>query len=219
MRHGLTIGELAGLFNNHFGINCRLTVIPMSGWKRDMFFRHTGLPWIAPSPNLPTPISAMVYPGQVLWEGTNVSEGRGTTQPFELFGAPFFDVANIEKSLGRQALAGIHLRPTAFEPTSNKWAGRLCSGFQIHVLRPKVYRPYRTTLALIAAVMKYHGNAFRWKSPPYEYEYEKNPFDLITGDPAIRQAVEKQEPLENLQDQWEEELERFEKVRASHFLY
>ncbi|MBW1740337.1 MAG: DUF1343 domain-containing protein [Deltaproteobacteria bacterium] len=219
MRHGLTIGELALLFNDHFGIDCELTVISMSGWKREMFFQDTGLPWIAPSPNLPTPTSAFVYPGQVLWEGTNVSEGRGTTQPFEIFGAPFFDLNRLETWLQNHKLSGVHLRPLAFEPTSNKWEKRLCHGFQIHVLEPMSYRPYRTTLTLLQAVVSVHPEAFQWKLPPYEYEFEKLPFDVITGDPAVRKAVEGLEPLEDLEQTWAEELKCFEEIRRPYLLY
>ncbi len=220
MRHGLTIGELALLFNNHFGIGSELTVVPMTGWRRDMLFTDTGLPWIPPSPNLPTPTSALVYPGQVLWEGTNISEGRGTAQPFESFGAPFLDMARMVKWLATCNLAGVHLRPLAFEPTSNKWQGRLCYGFQLHVIDPKLYRPYRTTLALLQAVVSLHRQAFQWRMPPYEYEFEKLPFDLITGDPAVREAIEDdKEPLEALEQTWIEEQRCFEETRRPYLLY
>ncbi|MDH3358639.1 MAG: DUF1343 domain-containing protein, partial [Desulfobacteraceae bacterium] len=128
MRHGLTIGELSLLFNNDFGIGCDLDVIPMQGWKRDMFFTDTGLPWIPPSPNMPSPVTALVYPGQVLWEGTNVSEGRGITLPFEIFGAPFFNTKRLLSTMGENELPGIKLRPVVFEPTFNKWSGKACNG-------------------------------------------------------------------------------------------
>jgi uncharacterized protein YbbC (DUF1343 family) len=219
MRHGCTIGELALLFNTHFGIGCDLTVVPMAGWKRNMLFQNTGLPWIPPSPNLPTPTSALVYPGQVLWEGTNVSEGRGTTQPFELFGAPFFDVARLQESVSHESLSGVHLRPLAFEPISNKWTARLCHGFQLHIVDLQRYRPYRTTLALLQAVVSRHPQAFQWKRPPYEYEFEKRPFDLITGDPAVRKAVEDMEPLEDLEKTWREDLRAFQELRKACLLY
>jgi uncharacterized protein YbbC (DUF1343 family) len=219
MRHGLTIGELALLFNNYFDIGCELTVVPMAGWNRGMVFENTGLPWTPPSPNLPTPTSALVYPGQVLWEGTNVSEGRGTTQPFELFGAPFLDVARLQESVPNQRLSGVHLRPLAFEPTSNKWAARLCHGFQLHIVDLQSYRPYRTTLALLQAVVSLHPQAFQWKPPPYEYEFEKRPFDLITGDPAVRKAVENMEPLEDLEETWRGDLKAFQELRRAYFLY
>lgn len=219
MRHGLTIGELALLFNDHFGIGCELHVTPMAGWKREMLFQDTGLAWIPPSPNLPTPTSVLHYPGQVLWEGTNVSEGRGTTQPFEIFGAPFFDTARIEALIPKDKLAGVHLRPLAFEPTSDKWEKDLCRGFQLHIIDTSIYRPYRTTLTLIQAVVSAHAEAFQWKSPPYEYEFEKLPFDLITGDPSVRKAIEDQYPLEDLEQTWDEELKCFKEIRRSYLLY
>ncbi|MCD4727141.1 MAG: DUF1343 domain-containing protein, partial [Pirellulales bacterium] len=146
MRHGLTMGELARLFNDHFGIGCDLSVIPMRGWQRGMYYPETGLPWVAPSPNMPTPHTAMVYPGQVIWEGTNISEGRGTTQPFELFGAPFFDTDKLLETLGGPIQPGAVLRPCRFEPTANKWAGVVCNGFQVHVTDPIAFKPYTTSL-------------------------------------------------------------------------
>jgi uncharacterized protein YbbC (DUF1343 family) len=219
MRHGLTIGEIALLFNKHFGIGCELTVVPMSGWKRDMLFEDTGLQWIAPSPNLPTPTSALVYPGQVLWEGTNVSEGRGTTQPFEVFGAPFFCPADLKRRLYNQNLPGVHLRPLAFEPTSNKWAARLCHGFQLHILEPRRYRPYATTLTILRAVFSLHSDQFQWKPPPYEYESEKLPFDLITGDCAVRKAIEDLVPQEDLENAWRDDLKAFAELRKDYVLY
>jgi uncharacterized protein YbbC (DUF1343 family) len=219
MRHGLTIGELALLFNNHFGIGCELTVVPMAEWRREMLFEHTGLPWVPPSPNLPTPASVRVYPGQVLWEGTNVSEGRGTTQPFEVFGAPFLDVARLSKRLATYDLRGVHFRPVAFEPTSNKWQGHLCYGFQLHVTEPKLYKPYITTLSLIQTIFSLHAKAIQWKQPPYEYEFEKLAFDVITGDPAVRMAIQDLEPLDDLEQSWLQEHGYFEEIRRPHLLY
>jgi len=219
MRHGLTIGELAILFNEHFGIGGELSVIPMGGWKRSMLFSDTGLPWIPPSPNLPTPASTLVYPGQVLWEGTNVSEGRGTTQPFEVFGAPFIDTARMEASTSKVRLPGVHLRPIAFEPTSDKWAGRVCHGFQLHIVDPLAFKPYLTTLVLMQAVVGGHRDAFEWTPPPYEYEPEKLPFDIITGDPLVRQAIENQGPMEDLEQTWSDELNEFKEICRSLLLY
>jgi uncharacterized protein YbbC (DUF1343 family) len=219
MRHGLTIGELAGLFNRHYGIGCHLEVIPMTGWKRTMRYADTGLPWVAPSPNLPTPASAGVYPGQVIWEGTNVSEGRGTTQPFELFGAPFFEPERILSYLTDRDLRGFVLREAAFEPTSGKWQGRLCRGFQIHVTAPDSYQPYLTTLKLLQAVMRYHAKDFSWKNPPYEYEFEKLPIDLILGDPEIRKRMARMDSLDDIAESWEPELNRFVEISRNHYLY
>ncbi len=206
MRHGLTLGELALLFNGRFGIGCDLTVVAMEGWRRSMTYPDTGLPWVAPSPNLPTPASAMVYPGQVIWEGTHVSEGRGTTQPFELFGAPYFDTDRIFRALGDAHPPGAVLRPCRFEPTAHKWSGRVCSGFQIHVTDALQYRPYGTALRLLRAVMACHADMFEWKRPPYEYEHERMPIDLISGDGKIRSRIERLEDIDAMEKDWETDL-------------
>ncbi len=219
MRHGLTIGELALLFNSHFGIDCDLEVVPMKGWKRTMFFSDTGLPWIPPSPNLPTPASAAVYPGQVILEGTNISEGRGTTQPFEIFGAPFIITRKIISALGGNRLPGIVLRPVVFEPTSNKWQGEECNGFQIHITDPVKYKPYFSTLKLLHAIYLHHGSEFRWKSPPYEYEFDKYPVDLITGNPSIREAIEKADQIDDIENRWQPELEEYLNISRKYYLY
>ncbi len=219
MRHGLTLAELARLFNTRFGIGCELKVVPMSGWSRGMMFPETGLPWVAPSPNLPTAASAAVYPGQVLWEGTNVSEGRGTTQPFELFGAPFVSVPALEADLARAPIDGALLRPAVFEPTAHKWQGRPCRGFQIHVTEPRRFAPYRTSLRLVQALLRRHPQEFAWRLPPYEYEHERMPIDLIIGDRSVRERLESLEPLESIEGSWRQELAEFEALRREAFLY
>jgi uncharacterized protein YbbC (DUF1343 family) len=219
MRYGLTIGELSLMFNNYFKIGCDLEVIPMKGWRRNMYFHDTGLPWIPPSPNLPTPASAMVYSGQVLWEGTNVSEGRGTTQPFELFGAPFIDTNKVLSSLGSGGLSGLTLRKTVFEPASNKWQGNQCNGFQIHIIDPDKYRPYITTLRLLQAVIFYHRDRFKWKLPPYEYEFERIPIDLITGDKDIRRQIENFDNIDEMAASWEDGIDKFVKASRQFYLY
>lgn len=219
MRHGLTIGELGRLFNGPFDIGARLDIVPMSGWKRNMGFRETGLPWIAPSPNLPSPESTMVYPGQVIWEGTNVSEARGTAQPFEMFGAPYLDVAAILDVVGGRMQGGAVLRPCVFEPTSGKHAGTPCNGFQIHVTSPERFRPYTTSLRLLQAVIRLHPEAFEWKAPPYEYEFEKLPIDLILGSRSLRLRIESQEPIETIADSWETGLKDFRSISRSVHLY
>jgi len=219
MRHGLTIGELALLFNNHFGIGCDLEVIRMKNWNRPMYFANTDLPWIPPSPNLPTPISAMVYPGQVLWEGTNISEGRGTTQPFELFGAPFINTDNILSTLGGNKIPGGLLRQTVFEPTSNKWKNQSCTGFQIHITDPDKYRPFLTTLKLIQAVIACHKDQFEFTNPPYEYEYSKLPIDLIIGDREVRRRLEKLEEVDKIEKSWQNKLDDFKKISCKFHLY
>jgi uncharacterized protein YbbC (DUF1343 family) len=219
MRHGLTVGELARLFNEHCGIGCELDVVPMKGWDRRMLFSDTGLSWVAPSPNLPTPTSAMVYPGQVIWEGTNVSEGRGTTLPFELFGAPFINVKKINEAIRGFSLPGVVFRETGFEPTSNKWQGRFCHGFQIHVTDPDRYQPYRTTLELLRAVWQHHQEHFQWKSPPYEYEHHRLPIDLILGDQDIRRRIERGDTIDSIAASWQKDLDAFIETRQAYRLY
>ena len=219
MRHGFTIGELAQLFNEHFEIGCDLEVIQMQGWRRSMFYRQTGLPWVPPSPNLPSPVSTMVYPGQVIWEGTNISEGRGTTQPFELFGAPFINPEKIITAISAESTPGIILREVVFEPTANKWQSHPCRGFQIHITDPNEVRPYETSLRLLQAVIKHHEKDFEWKQPPYEYETKKLPIDLIIGDGKIRSRLENMEPLESIVESWQTELKEFSEVSQRYHLY
>ncbi len=219
MRHGMTIGELARMFNREFGTNCDLEVIPMEGWQRAMLFPDTGLPWIAPSPNLPTTTSALVYPGQVIWEGTNVSEGRGTTQPFELFGAPFIDPDQVLSVVDDSHLEGSILRPVAYEPTSNKWQGEICRGFQIHITAPNRFRPFRASMALLQAIMRCYPDQFQWKSPPYEYEYERLPMDLIIGDQKIRKQLTELISIDSLEASWRNSLQAYERMRRKYFLY
>jgi len=219
MRHGLTIGELALLFNRHFGISCNLEVMPMQNWRRAMTYADTGLPWVPPSPNLPTPVSALVYPGQVLWEGTNVSEGRGTTLPFELFGAPFIEPRLLAAAATATELPGVILRPVTFEPTANKWSGHPCHGFQIHVTDPQRYRPYATSLKLLQAVIRHHRQDFQWKPPPYEYEFERLPIDLIIGDRTVRERVERLDPIDDISVSWREALARFVTLSRDIHLY
>jgi uncharacterized protein YbbC (DUF1343 family) len=219
MRHGLTMGELARLFNDHFGLNADLEVIAMAGWRRGMYYDDTGLPWLFPSPNMPTLATALVYPGQVLWEGTNVSEGRGTCLPFELFGAPYLDHGRFLGALERSALAGCVLRPVAFEPTSNKYRTVFCNGFQLHVTDRRVFRPYRTSLALLAAMLKLYRGQFAYKEPPYEYEYEKLPLDLILGSKNLREALAAGEKVADLAEGWREDLAGFDALRRNFFRY
>ena len=219
MRHGLTVGEVGTLFNEYFKIGCNLAVIPMQGWHRNMLFGDTGLPWVAPSPNLPTPVSALVYPGQVIWEGTNVSEGRGTAQPFELVGAPYMDIHKIQATLEKAKIPGVVFRPAVFEPTSNKWQQTACSGFQLHVTDLQRYQPYATTLHLLQAVIEHHRQQFEWKTPPYEYEFERMPIDLIIGDRNIRRRIENLESLAEIESSWQEDLQRFKEISRGFHLY
>ena len=219
MRHGLTMGEYAAFINETQGIGCDLRVVPMTGWRRRMLYPDTGLPWVAPSPNLPTPASALVYPGQVIWEGTNISEGRGTTLPFEQFGAPFLDLEKILDFVGGPQIPGAVLRPVAFEPTSNKWAGQRCLGFQIHVTDSRPFSPLKTSLHLLQAVIHHHPDRFSWKQPPYEYEHEKLPMDLIIGSRAVRRQVEEMVPMDRIASAWAEEIAAYWSKAGRFCLY
>lgn len=221
MRHGLTLGELALFFNKEFKINADLRIIKTEGWRREKYFREIDFPWIAPSPNMPTPESAVNYPGQVIWEGTSVSEGRGTTLPFEIFGAPYIVHDDIGKFLEKQKynIPGAVLRPLAFEPTSGKWACQTCYGFHIHVTNKKSYLPYRTALMLLQAIMLTYPDQFSYKEPPYEYEYEKLPLDLILGDSELRKSIEKGKSIIDLENDWQAELAEYDIVRRKYFLY
>jgi len=219
MRHGLTLAEFAMMINDQFGIGCDLTCIPMYGWKRRMNFVDTGLPWVAPSPNLPTPSSAAVYPGQVVWEGTQVSEGRGTTSPFEYFGAPYMLPEKILAYLNRQTLPGVTLREVAFEPTANKWKGSLCRGFHLHILDPLAYQPYEISLRLLQAIIAVHADSFAWKQPPYEYEFERRPIDLIIGDTDICRRLENLEDPATIFKSWQPYLNQYRAMCKQYYLY
>ena len=219
MRHGLTIGELALLFNQHYKIGCELEIISMDGWNRSMLFNETGLHWIPPSPNMPTPATAMVYPGQVILEGTNLSEGRGTTNPFELFGSPFIDPHQLKKKVDSRKLPGIHLREVFFQPTFNKWENEVCGGFHIHVTDARTYKPYVTTLAIIQDIITLYPHHFAWRTPPYEYEKEKIPVDIITGDKNLREGIERQKEIADLEKTWQKELQDFKIITQSFLLY
>ena len=224
MRHGLTLGEMALLVNARLPERsvwprCDLTVVPMEGWRRRMRFADTGLPWVLPSPNMPTPDTAAVYPGQVLLEGTNLSEGRGTTRPFEVWGAPYLDPVRLRARFEKRRLPGCFLREHDFQPTFHKWRGEVCRGFQIHVTDPLRYQPYLTTLALLQDVVALHRDAFTWKQPPYEYVTDRLPIDVLTGDPRVRQAIEGGHPLRELAAGWRAEVRAFAKEAAPHRLY
>jgi uncharacterized protein YbbC (DUF1343 family) len=190
LRHGLTIGELAELFNVEFGLGADLDVVPMSGWHRTQYLDETDLPWVLPSPNLPTLDSLVVYPGMVLLEGTMLSEGRGTTRPFELFGAPWLDAEQLAVRLNGAELPGVQFRAAGFEPTFQKHAGEACGGCQIHVFDRQRYRPVRTALAIIDACRASDPARFGWKLPPYEYEHDRMPIDLLWGSDALRTHVD-----------------------------
>ncbi|MFZ5449090.1 MAG: exo-beta-N-acetylmuramidase NamZ family protein [Thermodesulfobacteriota bacterium] len=219
MRHGFSLGELARYYNVTQKIGCDLEVIEARGWRRGDYYDATGLPWVLPSPNLPTLDGAIVYPGQVLLEGTNLSEGRGTTRPFELFGAPFLEPGRILDQLKGIELPGVILRTACFEPTFHKWAGELCQGFQLHITDRLTFKPYYTTLALLAAIRQLYPDRFAWRQPPYEYETVRLPFDLLTGDDAIRRGLENGLSVPELEHAWQDDLTQFLEIRREFFLY
>ena len=226
VRHGLTIGEVARLcaagmpwggarFARPIAVD--LTVVPMRGWRRAMGFAETGLPWVMPSPNMPTPETALVYPGGCLFEATNLSEGRGTTRPFEIVGAPFLDGHDWAEALDAQTgsgrpLAGVRFRPLSFRPTFHKFAGRSCGGVQLHVTEPKVFRSYLTGIALLATARRLAPADFRWRSEPYEFVADRPAIDLLSGGDGIRQAIEQNGRLEEIA----ESMAPFERAFAEH---
>ena len=191
MRHGLTMGELAHWLNAQHKIGADLHVVKMIGWSRGMLWPETGRTWVITSPNLPRWEGCLVYPGQVLLEGTNISEGRGTTTPFEMVGAPFVSPSKLLDELSPYKLTGIHLRPVRFVPTFHKWRDKSCGGLYLHVTDPRIFEPVRTTLALITTIRRLWPSDFAWRDPPYEYETVKRPIDILFGNCLFREALEK----------------------------
>ncbi|MEM8953104.1 MAG: DUF1343 domain-containing protein [Verrucomicrobiota bacterium] len=179
-RHGKTIGEVAQMFQREVFPRCDLEVLPMRGWERSMWYDETGLPWVMPSPNMPTLDAATVYPGMCLLEGTNVSEGRGTTRPFEMIGAPWVDGEDLAEALNDRALQGVRFRPCSFEPTFQKHARRVCHGVQVHVCDRARFESVLTGTVVIQVLWREYDE-FRWKVPPYEYETEKLPIEILVG--------------------------------------
>jgi uncharacterized protein YbbC (DUF1343 family) len=219
VRHGMTAGELAGLFNEAFGIGCDLRVVRMTGWKRSMGFEETGLPWVAPSPNMPTCDTARVYSGGCLVEGTNLSEGRGTTRPFELVGAPWLDGAALAKALEATGLPGVRFRPTAFRPMFQKHAGRTCGGVQVHLTDPEAARPFSVYLAVLREAMLLDRVAFDWRREPYEFEHDRLAIDLLLGRPDLRPMLESGASVGEMEAAWSDGLSGFVELRNRFLLY
>ena len=219
MRHGLTIGEAARLFNDRFALGASLEIIAMTGWQRDMHADDTGLPWVPPSPNMPTPDTAVVYPGTVLFEGTTLSEGRGTTRPFELVGAPGIEAEAFADAMNRLGLPGVHFRPAVFEPTFQKHAGETCGGCQIHVTDREAFRPVATGVALIATFRQRLGERFAWRQPPYEYESEKLPIDILAGSSDLRTQIEAAVAPADIAASWHADAAAFDRERQPFLLY
>ena len=219
VRHGLTIGELALLFREERGLEVEVEVVRMKGWKREMLFEDTGLPWVQPSPNMPTVDTAFVYPGGCLIEGTNLSEGRGTTRPFELVGAPWLDPWALALSMQREKLPGVGFRPLFFEPVAQKHAGLLCGGVQVHVTDRRAFPAYLCYLLLLAHARAQNKQRFAWRDPPYEYEFLKRPIDILCGTDRIRIALEASLSPKRFQAEWAKDVAAFKKRRARFLLY
>ena len=217
VRHGLTVGEFAQFINAEFGIGCRLSVAPMRGWRRDMWFDQTGLPWVGPSPNIPTLDSATVYPGMCLFEGTNASEGRGTTHPFEFVGAPWANGHELAAELNARELPGARFRPITFEPAFSKHAGQQCQGVQVHVTNRDLFRPIETGLHIVSAFLKLYPRDFvflasSWEgTPPH--------FDLLVGSADVREALLAGLPIDDMVRSWQPALRAFRRRARRHLLY
>jgi uncharacterized protein YbbC (DUF1343 family) len=219
LRHGMTIGELARLFNDAFGIGADLEVVPMEGWTRVMYWDETRLPWIIPSPNMPTLDTAIVYPGQVLVEGTQLSEGRGTTRPFELVGMPGIDAERFADRMNAYGFPGVFFRPVYFEPTFHKFAQDTCGGCQLHVTDRASFRPVLATAAMFHEFRARAPDRFAWRNPPYEYEHVKMPIDILSGSGDLRQQIESGVDPRAIAESWEPERAEFLRLRDQYLLY
>ena len=218
-RHGMTVGELAQMFRDRFYIKCDLQIVSMVGWKREFWLDETDAPWVMPSPNMPTLDSATVFPGAVHFEGTQMSEGRGTTKPFELIGAPYIDPDAYADKLTQLALPGVIFRSCAFQPTFQKHAKVTCGGVQLHVVDRDRFDSVLAGIAMVKVARDMYPGEFRWKEPPYEYVFDKNPFDVISGTNKIREAFEQGVDLDTIRQSWQAPLAEFETFRAPHLLY
>lgn len=198
MRHGLTIGELARLLNTELGIGCELQVVPITGWERSMLWPQTGRSWVLPSPNMPDFETSVVYPGQVMLEGTNLSEGRGTTLPFRVFGAPWLDPVELLQSLDRSRVTfpGLKLQPIHFCPTFDKYQGQTCGGLLIHVTNADSVRSFQFTLQILNTIQHLPESQLKWLPPPYEYEFVRPPIDILFGSDLLRQMLDQDSPLD-----------------------
>ena len=210
LRHGMTVGELGLLFNAEAELGCDLKIVPLRGWKRSQWYDQTGLHWIMPSPNMPTLATAAVYPGLCLVEGTNLSEGRGSTRPFELIGAPWLKSTQLAQELNQLGLEGVRFRPQAFRPTFSKFKGEPCRGIQIHVVDRHAFDPIRAVLHLLHQLIGMH---------PEEFEFKNDIFDRLSGSPAIRVALEQGRSAQEILSGWQKDLETFRETRARFLLY
>jgi uncharacterized protein YbbC (DUF1343 family) len=219
MRHGMTTGELARMFNEDFELQCELEVVTMDGWNREDYADETDCPWVMPSPNMPTVETAVVFPGTVYFEGTQMSEGRGTTRPFEIIGASYINAKEYCDLLTSLNLEGVIFRPVGFMPTFQKEAGKTCGGAFIHVTERRRFKPVITGIAMAKAAFDLYPNEFKWKKTPYEYVYDRNPFDVIHGSTKLREAFEQGKSVAEIQDSWKNGEQLFSEARNRFLLY
>ncbi len=225
VRFGLTIGELAIYLNKEFKINAEIEVFKIEGWKRSFYFDDIDFPFIMMSPNMPDFETALLYPGMCLLEGTNISEGRGTSKPFKIFGADFIDPFELLKRLNAPAVSkpreieGVNFKPVYFKPMWNKYKGKVCGGLEIYVTDKNKLKPFKMGLKIIKAIMDLYPDKFEFKNPPYEFEKEKMPFDILAGNSYIRKMLEEGAEIEEIEKIWERELEEFDEKRRKYFLY
>ncbi len=219
MRHGMTPGEILTMIDTAGEPACRLEVVRMAGWKRSMYFEETGLPWVLPSPNIPTADTAAVYPGTVMLEGTNISEGRGTTRPFEIIGAPWIEPGPFADALRGFPIEGAALRPCRFTPTWDKYHGEVCGGVQVHVLDRERFRPVRFGAEVIGAAAALYPDRFAWSEPPYEYDFEHPPIDILSGSEKLRKSAGKKTGLAELFRSWDRDEAEFSRRREPFLLY
>ncbi len=219
VRHGLTMGELALLFNDAFGIGCELEVIPVKGWKRNQDASFWKREWVPPSPNMPNLEAAYLFSGSVFFEGTEVSEGRGTTKPFEMIGAPYIDADKLAKQMNSQKISGIYYRAIYFQPCFQKWSGQVCGGVYLHITDKKKLNSYRAGLRLLKTIRDLYPNQFAWKKPPYEYEHERMPIDLIAGSEKVRKSIDAGDNLKSLFAIEQKDTKQFQKTRKDYLLY
>lgn len=240
-RHGMTAGEIARFVLGRLTNKPELTIVKMEGWNRKAYLDEAHGPWAMPSPNMPTLDTAVVYPGACLLEATNLSEGRGTTRPFEIAGAPYVDGWKLAKSLNALGLGGVAFRPVQFEPTFNKFVGELCEGVFVHVTDRHKFEPVVTYCALIQEVIHQVGfidstsigvqkafvpnspemklKGFAWRQPPYEYVYDRLPIDILVGDVAVRKMIQQRRPLESIRERFAADRTKFIAERKPHLIY
>lgn len=219
MRHGLTVGELMLLFQKHYGLDCDLEVVPLGNWRRELWQDETDAPWIMPSPNMPTLDAATVFPGTVIFEGTKISEGRGTTRPFEIVGAPFIVAEDYARRLNDLNLPGVLFRAINFVPTFQKHGRQACGGVHLHVLDRRIFKPFLTGVGMVKIAREQYPDFFEWKEPPYEYVFDRNPFDVINGGAAIRNLIEANATLAEIEQSYQTQLLEFGELKKTIELY